>query len=56
MRLADSSGFVKPETATVKPEGPSNLTLADDLRLQCDEDMSECTVEVKDIHIQGTVI
>ena len=56
VRLADSSGFVKPETATVKPEGPSNLTLADDLRLQCDEDMSECTVEVKDIHIQGTVI
>lgn len=52
VRLADSSGFVKPETATVKPEGPSNLTLADDLRLQCDEDMSECTVEVKDIHIQ----
>ena len=56
VRLADSSGFVKQENATVKPEGPNDLTLADDLRLQCDEDMSECTVEVKDIHIQGKMI
>ena len=55
MRLADASGFVKQETAVVKSEGSSNLMLADDLRLQCDEDMAECTVEVKDIHIQGTV-
>ena len=30
------------------------MILGDDLRLQCDEEiMGECTVEVKDIHIQG---
>lgn len=28
--------------------------MGDDLHLQCDEEiMGECTVEVKDIHIQG---
>ena len=50
MRLSDSSGF----EATIKTESGSNMILGDDLRLQCDEDlMGECTVEVKDIHIQG---
>ena len=50
MRLSDSSGF---ET-TIKTEGGSNIILGDDLHLQCDEEiMGECTVEVKDIHIQG---
>lgn len=30
------------------------MILGDDLHLQCDEEiMGECTVEVKDIHIQG---
>ena len=30
------------------------MILGDDLQLQCDEEiMGECTVEVKDIHIQG---
>ena len=38
----------------MKSEGVSNSLMTDDLRLQCDEDiMGECTVEVKDIHIQG---
>lgn len=27
--------------------------MGDDIPLQCDEEMGECTVEVKDIHIQG---
>lgn len=50
MRLSDSSGF---ET-TIKTEGGSNMILGDDLHLQCDEEIiGECTVEVKDIHIQG---
>ena len=50
MRLSDSSGF----EAAIKTESGSNMILGDDLRLQCDEDlMGECTVEVKDIHIQG---
>ena len=32
----------------------SGSLLRDDIHLQCDEDiMGECTVEVKDIHIQG---
>lgn len=49
VRLSDSSGF---ET-TIKTDGGSNMILGDDLRLQCDEEiMGECTVEVKDIHIQ----
>ena len=52
VRLADASEFVSQDTV-MKPEGASNLMLGDDLRLQCDEDMGECTVEVKDIHIQG---
>jgi len=38
----------------MKTEGGSNMILGDDLHLQCDEEiMGECTVEVKDIHIQG---
>ena len=50
MRLSDSSGF---ET-TMKTEGGNNMILGEDLHLRCDEEiMGECTVEVKDIHIQG---
>lgn len=50
VRLSDSRGF---ETA-IKTDSGSNMILGDDLRLQCDEEiMGECTVEVKDIHIQG---
>ena len=38
----------------MKSDGASNLLLGDDIHLQCDEDITgECTVEVKDIHIQG---
>ncbi|XP_068677105.1 histone acetyltransferase KAT6A-like [Montipora foliosa] len=51
VRLADASEFVSQDTV-MKTEGASNMMLGDDLRLQCDEDMGECTVEVKDIHIQ----
>ena len=53
MRLSDSSGFVNRDTV-MKSDGGCNLMLGDEMRLQCDEDvMGECTVEVKDIHIQG---
>lgn len=52
VRLSESSGFVN-QDVVMKSEGVSNSLMTDDLRLQCDEDiMGECTVEVKDIHIQ----
>lgn len=38
----------------MKSETGSNLMMVDDIHLQCDEEiLGECTVEVKDIHIQG---
>ena len=53
VRLSESSGFVNRDTV-LKSDGGCNLMLGDEMRLQCDEDvMGECTVEVKDIHIQG---
>jgi len=37
----------------MKTEGGNNMILGEDLHLRCDEEiLGECTVEVKDIHIQ----
>ena len=53
MLLVDSSGFVS-QDVVMKSDGASNIQMGDDLQLHCDEDLTgECTVEVKDIHIQG---
>ena len=53
VRLVDSSGFVS-QDVVMKSDGASNIQMGDDLQLHCDEDLTgECTVEVKDIHIQG---
>lgn len=51
VRLSESSDFVTHE-AISKSEAGNNV-MGDDIPLQCDEEMGECTVEVKDIHIQG---
>lgn len=52
VRLVDSSGFVS-QDVVMKSDGASNIQMGDDLQLHCDEDLTgECTVEVKDIHIQ----
>ncbi|KAJ7351661.1 hypothetical protein OS493_036211 [Desmophyllum pertusum] len=52
VRLTDSSSYVSRETV-MKSETGSNLMMVDDIHLQCDEEiLGECTVEVKDIHIQ----
>lgn len=52
VRISESIGFVNQDT-TLKSDGGGALIMGDDLHLQCDEDlMGECTVEVKDIHIQ----
>lgn len=50
VRLSESSDFVTHE-AISKSEAGNNV-MGDDIPLQCDEEMGECTVEVKDIHIQ----